>query len=160
MKNIYCGNNSQYPDLLSGKVELGTKYTCMRKGVGMGSNMPLDYRYLGPYSPLDERKIYCGVSPLLPPAYDLDGNLPQCLQKGIGVGKRIRALRGPTPDWGLRIILWIALIGVIGGYLVFRRPLFLMKETEGDQVPEWDFRKIALWAGPLLVGWTIFLIFF
>ena len=91
MTSIYCGNNSENSNLKNGNVQLGTRYGCLRKGIGKGLNEPKDPAYAGSYSPIDKRKVYCGKAPSLPKNYDLLGNLPQCLQKGIGVGKRKKA---------------------------------------------------------------------
>ena len=91
MSNIYCGNNSKSVDILSGNKVIGTRYNCMRKGIGKGLNLPVDNNYLGDYEPIDTRKIYCGNAENLPDGYDLMGSLPQCLQKGIGIGKKQKA---------------------------------------------------------------------
>ena len=87
---IYCGNNSSNSDILSGKLSIGTRYTCMRKGIGKGIRMRVDKNYLDKYTPIDKRRIYCGTSKRLPDDYDSLGNLPQCLQKGIGIGKKLK----------------------------------------------------------------------
>ena len=91
MTSIYCGNNSENSNLKNGNAQLGTRYGCLRKGIGKGLHEPKDPSYTGRYSPIDKRKVYCGKTPSLPENYDLMGNLPQCLQKGIGVGKRKKA---------------------------------------------------------------------
>lgn len=91
MTKIYCGNNSQDLNVLNGTKVIGTRYDCLRQGIGKGLNLPYDPKYNGSYNPIDKRKIYCGNKPQLPNKYDLVGNLPQCLQKGVGVGKRIRS---------------------------------------------------------------------
>ena len=97
MTQIYCGNNSQDSDLLSGNVILGTRFGCMRKGIGRGLNLPYDPKFKVNYIPIDKCKIYCGKLPILPENYDSLGSLPQCLQKGIGIGKRKRAQNPPPP---------------------------------------------------------------
>lgn len=97
MTQIYCGNNSQDPDLLSGNVILGTRFGCMRKGIGRGLNLPYDPKFKGNYIPIDKRKIYCGNKSILPENYDSLGSLSQCLQKGIGIGKQKRAQNPPPP---------------------------------------------------------------
>ena len=38
--------------------------------------------------------MYCGDKDILPDRYDIFGNLPQCLQKGVAIGKRKKALKG------------------------------------------------------------------
>ena len=88
---MYCGNNSQDPSLIAGDVIRGTRYKCLKKGIGVGKNQDVDPKYLGDYAPIDTRKIWCGNSDDLPAGYDRIGNLPHCLQKGIGVGKKQKA---------------------------------------------------------------------
>lgn len=89
--SIYCGNNRNNPDLVSGRKRLGTRYECFRKGVGVGRNLPYDKAYSTPYIPIDDFKVYCGKKTRLPPGYDRMGSASQCLHKGIGVGKSLRA---------------------------------------------------------------------
>jgi hypothetical protein len=91
MANIYCGNNALHPDLVNGTKILGSRYQCLRKGVGTGLNLPFDPDYGGPYAPIDNRRIYCGNAVDLPDGYDSMGNLAQCLQRGVGIGKLQRA---------------------------------------------------------------------
>ena len=93
MSDIYCGNNAKSNDILSGNKVIGTRYGCLRKGIGKGKNSPVDNNYIGEYQAIDTRKIYCGKSENLPNGYDLMGNLPQCLQKGIGIGKKQKAIQ-------------------------------------------------------------------
>jgi len=92
MSRIYCGNNYRDQSLINGEKQLGTLYSCLRKGIGTGLNMPIDPAFAGDYEPIDTTRIYCGNSEILPEGYDRMGNLHHCLQKGVGVGKRIRAL--------------------------------------------------------------------
>ena len=98
MAQIYCGNNAQDPQLIAGEVEQGTPFGCMRKGVGIGLNLPYDAKYNGAYEPIDERRIYCGKHDEAPDGYHRIGSLPHCLQKGVGVGKRLRAEKGPQEE--------------------------------------------------------------
>ena len=91
MSRIYCGNNRENTKLKNGNLQLGTRYSCLRKGIGRGLNEPKDPAYAGKYDPIDKRKIYCGNQSTLPDKYDSMGNLPQCLQKGIGIGKHKKA---------------------------------------------------------------------
>lgn len=101
MAQIYCGNNGADTDLLVGRSVLGTKYKCMRKGVGKGLNLPYDPKFNGVYMPIDERIIYCGDKADLPSGYDRFGNLPSCLQKGVGIGKRLKAQKSlPNYQFG------------------------------------------------------------
>jgi hypothetical protein len=94
MSLIYCGNNAAYHDLLIGKIILGTRYGCLRKGICRGLYMPYDPKYLGEYIPIDKTKIYCGNKTRLPDEYDRFGSLTNCLQKGIGIGKLEKVKKG------------------------------------------------------------------
>ena len=98
MADIYCGNNAQNPDLLSGARGIGTRYRCLKKGIGVGRHLPVDPSYAGPYVPIDTRRTYCGNSDEMPDGYDILGNLPMCLQKGVGLGKAQRAAGGFSPE--------------------------------------------------------------
>lgn len=91
MVEIYCGNNARNKNLVLGRARLGTRYGCLRKGIGAGLSMERDPDYIGEYYPIDKTRIYCGNQRRLPTGYDRLGSLPQCLQKGVGIGKRIRA---------------------------------------------------------------------
>lgn len=84
---MYCGNNGNNRDLLNGNKVLGTPYQCLKKGIGQGLNMPCDREYKGEYIPIDDFKIYCGQSRILPRDYDRIGSSAQCLAKGVGIGK-------------------------------------------------------------------------
>ena len=87
---IYCGNNLNDPKLTYGTHNIGTRYQCLRKGIGVGINLPYDPSYSLPYRPIDGRKFYCGKS-RHPPAgggYFAIGSPSKCLQKGVGIGKK------------------------------------------------------------------------
>ena len=88
---MYCGNNLANKKLLNNQVELGTRYTCMRRGIGKGLNMPFDNSYLGEYIPIDDTQIYCGNSDNFPNGYDRIGSLNQCFSKGVGIGIKQKA---------------------------------------------------------------------
>lgn len=83
---MYCGNNLANKQLVNGQVQIGTRYSCMRKGIGQGLNMAFDNSYLGDYVPIDDTRIYCGNNDILPNGYDKFGNLTECLRKGVGIG--------------------------------------------------------------------------
>jgi len=91
---MYCGNNFLDSKLLAGTATVGTRYKCLKKGIGVGLNMPFDPTFLDGYLPIDDSKSYCGNSEVLPDGYDYHGSLPHCLQKGVGTGRRLRAERG------------------------------------------------------------------
>ena len=90
---IYCGNNKLNSKLVDGSLELGTRYTCLRKGIMKGKNLSYDSDYAGKYEPIVTQKIYCGNKNNLPEEYDRFGSITECLQKGIGLGKSIKAKR-------------------------------------------------------------------
>ena len=93
MSNIYCGNNRLDTKLTSGQYTIGTRYQCLKKGVGVGLNLPIDRNMLNEYEPIDMFKIYCGNIQILPQGYDKLGSPQECHRKGVGVGKKIRARR-------------------------------------------------------------------
>ena len=87
---MYCGNNKNHSSLLNGEAKIGDRYSCLRKGIGMGLSLPKDPEYDNNYEPIDTRKIYCGKKKRLPKGYSSMGSNSQCLQKGIGIGKKKR----------------------------------------------------------------------
>ena len=94
---FYCGNNGNSPLLVAngGNRTLGTRHDCLRQGIGVGLNMPLDPSYLNPYNPINNTRYYCGNAAALPAGYDANGTLNMCHGIGIGVGRRKRALAAP-----------------------------------------------------------------
>jgi hypothetical protein len=114
---MYCGNNSRNPELINGVKQLGDRYSCFKTGIGKGLQLPYDPSYSGEYVPIDNFKIYCGIQNTLPGGYDKLGNLPECLQKGIGIGKTIKArrdvrLRFGDRDHSSKIFVYIATIAI------------------------------------------------
>jgi hypothetical protein len=83
---MYCGNNKKHPDVVSKKKKIGSPYECFRKGIGIGKSLPVNDV---DYAPIKSIRIYCGKSKKLPDGYEIAGNNPMCLQKGVGVGKRL-----------------------------------------------------------------------
>jgi hypothetical protein len=92
-RQTYCGNNALNSGLINGTSVIGTRYGCLRKGIGVGLHLPIDLSYLGPYIPIDNTRSYCGNNPVLPAGYDRFGSCTECLRKGVGVGKGIAARR-------------------------------------------------------------------
>ena len=144
MPDIYCGNNSRDTRLLSGEQVLGTRYRCLKKGIGKGLHLPIDPNYTGEYLPIDNRKIYCGNQNTLPNGYDSMGNLPQCLQKGVGIGK-LKAYDGYSPPnfndgYSPRIgyssykfiLLYVILSIIILLSLCTIKPYFIMKKDTNN----------------------------
>lgn len=161
MTQIYCGNNAQEPQLLAGNVVLGTRYGCMRKGIGRGMHMPYDPKFAGAYIPIDQRRVYCGNQQNLPQGYDSLGNLPQCLQKGVGIGKRKRAEKGPPRFmFFVRIILPILIFLVLSAglfsYLYIRKPTIVTKPSGETESPEGSEPV----GGTRQIDWSKFLAFY
>lgn len=162
MPSIYCGNNSQDPELLSGRSVLGTRHGCMKKGFGRGFNMPYDPKFAGPYAPIDERRIYCGNSLEKPNDYDSLGSLAQCIQKGIGIGKRKRAEKGPRRFNKMIIPIIIFLIIAVGlfMYLYFSKPI-IVTTKDSNNIDHIDWNKFMSFYIPTIVltGVVLFLVF-
>ena len=162
MSNIYCGNNAKSADILSGNKVIGTRYNCMRKGIGKGLNLPVDNNYLGDYEPIDTRKIYCGNAENLPDGYDLIGSLPQCLQKGIGIGKKQKAHQQVSQEMNYRIIIYITIyiILCISIFLIlyFTKPDFISDKKNNKNVI--NIKKLLLYYIPIIavVGIIMFIL--
>ena len=83
---IYCGNNRQNSKLISGELDIGTRSQCLKKGVGVGINQPIDPDYLDNYekekedpdSDADEE------SPITDDTLDVGGNYGEKPQGGEG----------------------------------------------------------------------------
>lgn len=88
---MYCGNNLRNPKVRSGQQVVGTRYGCLKRGIGVGLGLPYDPEYSNRYVPVDARKIYCGEFENLPDGYDLMGSNSMCYLKGVGVGKALKA---------------------------------------------------------------------
>ncbi len=160
--NIYCGNNRLNNNLVNGTSLLGNRYDCFKKGLGKGLSLSIDENYRNGYEPIDNTRIYCGNRKELPENYDRFGNLPHCLQKGIGVGKRIKIenegnnLDGGTENLDLnykkdkkRIKLINLIINIIFSILVFfllfiTKPSFLIKKNK-DTNKKLGKRKQIIW---------------
>lgn len=75
---MYCGDN-----LL--RDNKGTRYSCFKKGIGIGQRIENLEVYL---SETSHQKIYCG-NKIIPLVNTRFGKLSECLRKGIGIGKHI-----------------------------------------------------------------------
>lgn len=93
--SIYCGGNLNDSKLTNGTHTLGTNYTCLRKGIGVGKYvLPPDPKYGNIYNPVDKRKFYCGTKSGIPDGYFARGSPSMCFRKGVGVGKKLKVLKG------------------------------------------------------------------
>jgi hypothetical protein len=143
----YCGNNSIHPSLQNGVV-LGNRYSCLRKGIGKGLSMPYDVNYTHPFVPIDPTRIYCGTNNNLPEGYDRFGNLPQCLQTGIAIGKIQKAQRGPPLMFRQHIILMIFAV-LLFAILYVNTPSFLTNTV--DNITKIDWLKFTLFYIQILI---------
>ncbi len=90
MVRIYCGPNNNIPENYDTK---GTRYQCLRKGIGVGLHLPANRRPPGvlpdgtiiPLDPNRER-WYCGNQVPHPAGYVGYATPYECLRKGVGVG--------------------------------------------------------------------------
>ena len=57
---IYCGNNSKNRRLISGELDIWKRSECLKKGVCVGLNQPIDPDYLDDYEPLYIDNFFCG----------------------------------------------------------------------------------------------------
>jgi len=72
---------------------IGSRYLCLKNGIGVGLSLPYDPDYEDEYEPIDDRKYYCGDkspghSP--PEGYDAIGSNAICHRIGVGAGKRLK----------------------------------------------------------------------
>lgn len=142
---IYCGNNQLDPELVNGNSEIGTRFKCLKKGIGVGLNLPYDEKYQGEYLPIDNRRIYCGNQENLPNGYDRFGNTAQCLQKGVALGKRQKALRGPPLTVTTQVFkkkfkyfIFILICLIIFLLMYFLKPNFVINYDKNNN-------KIIIW---------------
>jgi hypothetical protein len=162
---IYCGNNLLDPDVVSGRSVLGNRYQCLRKGIGTGLNLPFDEKYRGPYQPVDDRKIYCGLNNNLPLNYFAFGSNHNCLQKGVAIGKSIKANNGSTSffyKYLLLILIFIYIIFAIGLFLLlfYLKPKsFIYIDKNNKELIDW-YKFLTFYTIILLCISIIFYIFY
>jgi len=108
MNNVYCGNNR----LNTSGNPIGTRYLCLKKGIGVGKSLPCDGTINDQYEAIDTRKVWCGRRKSLPAGYDILGNLPMCLQKGVGMGKYEKC-SNEKYSFYKSYFFWILVIAVI-----------------------------------------------
>nr|QEA08331.1 putative protein 378R [Iridovirus Liz-CrIV] len=88
---LYCGNNARDEGLINGTKILGTRYQCLKKGIGKGLNEPI-LKYNNDYEPIENVRIYCGNG-ALPNNKDRFGTRDECLRKGFAVGQKQKYIR-------------------------------------------------------------------
>jgi hypothetical protein len=84
---IYCGNNARDRGLLDGSKVIGTRYQCLKKGIGQGKIEPI-LTFNDEYEAIDTIKIFCGNGDILPQNKDRFGTQAECLRKGFAVGQK------------------------------------------------------------------------
>lgn len=155
----YCGNNAIHPNLLDGSKILGTRYSCLKKGIGVGLNLPYDENYSHPYEPIDQTQIYCGNNNILPQNYDRFGNLPQCLQKGVAIGKIQKVQRGPPSNsYNLKYIILLIFAILLFIFLYKTKPKILIKKNQ-DNINYINWEKFALIYFEILILFYLFLFY-
>ena len=137
--NLYCGNNQLDEDLVNGSAIIGTRFSCLRKGIGKGKSMPYNKKFAGPFQPISNRNIYCGEANALPNGYQTFGENFECLQKGIGLGQRQKSLEGFTPiltNYIIFISIFLFLCTAVFLSIYYTRPNFVIThdETTGKEV--------------------------
>ena len=98
---MYCGNNELDARLKEngGHAKFGKPSECLRKGYALGYNAPIGdtneflRRWTERYRPHVKQSLYCGDDAKVPPGYDVRGTLPQCMQRGFGLGSLARAAK-------------------------------------------------------------------
>ena len=157
---IYCGNNRQNSKLISGELDIGTRSQCLKKGVGVGLNQPIDPDYLDNYEPLYVDNFFCGDNEDDAPNNYRIGTLAQCLQKGVSIGKLQKAQNNnePVDDDEHNFILKFTLILFVDimyllFILYFKPKFFLIKDTN-----DLNTRKIILFW--LLITLILSILFF
>jgi hypothetical protein len=144
MATTYCGNNANFPGLITGTHIIGTNYQCLKKGIGVGSNLPYDPQYAVPYVPIDGRRFYCGNNDIVPPTYTAIGSTSKCLATGVGIGKARKAALGP-PNIPYQLsafvksillyILFFSVLITVFCIFYFKKPKFLIKK---DLNVDWE----------------------
>lgn len=146
--DIYCGNNELDPRLVNGEITLGTRYKCLKKGIGRGMHLPYDPSYQQPYKPIDTTRIYCGDKDQLPPSYDRMGNLVHCLQRGIGIGKRIRVEKELNPSTitfspKSKSVMIVAIVAIVIGLSALAIAIYLLTQKHKDVKDVKDIKGAA-----------------
>ena len=156
---IYCGNNKMNRRLLNNEVEIGSRSKCLKKGFGIGINKPIDLDYLGEYEPIYIDKFFCGDDENDAPNDYRMGTLPQCLQRGVAIGKLQKAQNNDSGDnfsneldsehnfiLKITLILFIDIIYIL--IIMYLKPKFFL-----NKMRYFDNRKIIL----SVLGITVFL---
>lgn len=164
----YCGNNKYNSDIISGIKVIGTRYECIKKGIGIGFNSPPDPDYSGKYEPIVVDNFYCGDKNPIPNKYDRLGTNPQCLSRGIGIGKRLKHSRryesfGFNNIISINYIYVFLLFIVISSYFIticfYIKPYMLIEKKDNIVVIIW-WKLIIFSFGMSILTIFIILLFY
>lgn len=143
--SIYCGNNRNNKNIISGEKKIGTRYSCLKSGFGLGYyKIPIN-SYENKYVPIDTTKIYCGNSAELPPNYDRFGTLRECHSKGVGIGllKKYNENEYEHIDFSFKndrkyileiFLCWVFTSVIIGVMLYFKKPKFILNSNINSNI--------------------------
>jgi len=102
--------------------------------------------------------MYCGNQENLPVNYDLMGSPSQCLQKGVAIGKRRRALQGPPYIRRLFYLLLFLVFAYLFFYYLYTERLFVVERDNGEEEVDW-YRFLQLYIPTVvLVGVVMYLL--
>lgn len=111
---IYCGDDTTLPPDYD---RMGTRGSCLKKGIGLGMSLPDSQRdafLRKPPKPPKTENLYCGNAEVLPNGYDGFDTLSNCLKRGVGVGlhmpqqKRLAFQAKPSRGLGKKEIMDLA----------------------------------------------------
>lgn len=74
---------------------LGTPQQCLKKGIGVGLNLPIPSDYPRRYKPIIPSNSFCGKKENKPLGKKM-GSVGDCFRKGVGVGKKLQMERDQT----------------------------------------------------------------
>jgi hypothetical protein len=157
MPSTYCGNNANHRTLLNGQAVIGSRHSCLKKGIYTGKQI-YNADYAGEFNPIDPTRRYCGNAQALPHGYDRYGSNTECLSTGVGIGMAIRAKQAPPVNRVYAYMtLFLAIAVALMSAIFFTKPSFLRKKRK-DGSEKWIWwRAGALYGGSLLiVGLTLF----
>ena len=87
---VYCGDSLLLPDEYD---VYGSRFQCLKKGVGIGMGMSdakvMEALARPPPEIGPRENVYCGNAAVLPDGYNRFGSRHRCLQKGVGAGIRM-----------------------------------------------------------------------
>jgi hypothetical protein len=146
MPRTYCGNNANHPTLLNGQAVIGSRHSCLKKGIYTGKQI---YKadYAGEFNPIDPTRRYCGDVEVLPAGYDRYGTNSECLRTGVGIGMAIRAKQGrPSTPLHVYVAVFMVIAAALAVAIFFTKASFLRKKKQ------WIWWRVAtLYAGSLLI---------